>query len=372
MDWQDRGLAVAMSLGGKAGKLAKSMPHDQLTQPGGLHLLLSRLEQEYGAELQDRVRHARSEFKSFSRQRGQNAVDYILEFERRYSEAIQYGLVMSQTLLTIELLERAMLTSEQEAWVLQVCAGDLTQYTMIRRALKRLPSLDSRHTPAGAGVWVADTQQAEASQQRQSLSLSSQVPVTNTGPNPYNVFAETLNAPPPSAHEHVTEETWLADDDDDSDSDDDYVSSCPSNADDKEQENLVQAFAIMRRKISQYRKSSGKRFYRKGFRRTKKAWAVDTRRNDSDVVPPGWTKEKWLARTKCPGCGSRWHRDCRGAGKTFAIIRKKGHKGGHKGKSGGKSGHEHGKGPGNTWAIFPVFQHPMMCQPCSPSAHSWQ
>ena len=31
---------------------------------------------------------------------------------------------------------------------------------------------------------------------------------------------------------------------------------------------------------------------------------------DPDEVPQGWTKEKWLARTKCATCGSRWHRDC--------------------------------------------------------------
>ncbi len=35
-------------------------------------------------------------------------------------------------------------------------------------------------------------------------------------------------------------------------------------------------------------------------------------RNRNDEPPKGYDKAKWLKRTPCPGCGSRWHRDCRG------------------------------------------------------------
>ncbi len=43
--------------------------------------------------------------------------------------------------------------------------------------------------------------------------------------------------------------------------------------------------------------------------------------------PPGVSAEQWAKRTPCPGCGSRWHRDCRGkskgkgnGGKTAAFV----------------------------------------------------
>eukprot|EP00969_Alexandrium_andersonii_P231000 10201606-Alexandrium_andersonii.AAC.1 len=31
-------------------------------------------------------------------------------------------------------------------------------------------------------------------------------------------------------------------------------------------------------------------------------------------MPPGVSREAWMKRTPCPGCGSRWHRGCRHRG----------------------------------------------------------
>eukprot|EP00969_Alexandrium_andersonii_P304699 13468828-Alexandrium_andersonii.AAC.1 len=42
-------------------------------------------------------------------------------------------------------------------------------------------------------------------------------------------------------------------------------------------------------------------------------------------MQPGMSREAWMKRTPCPGCGSRWHRDCRNRG------------GGGKGKGGPSS-----------------------------------
>ena len=60
----DRGVAVAMSLGGRAGRIAQSIPHAVLSRVVGLHILLTRLEADLGAELQDRVRLAAREFQN--------------------------------------------------------------------------------------------------------------------------------------------------------------------------------------------------------------------------------------------------------------------------------------------------------------------
>jgi hypothetical protein len=77
MSFEDRGVAVAMSLGGKAARLAQMIPHNILSLPNGLHVLLTALETEFGAELQDRIRHASEDFEGFRRQRGQNAAEFI-------------------------------------------------------------------------------------------------------------------------------------------------------------------------------------------------------------------------------------------------------------------------------------------------------
>ena len=342
MTWEDRGIAVAMSLGGKAARLAQQIPQHVLSQPNGLHILLTTLEHEFGAELQDRIRSAAKDFKSFRRQRGQNATEYIADFERRYLEATTHGLHMNQTMLTLELLESACLTLDQEQWVLQTCAGDLTQYAMIRRALKRLPGLDVRHTPAGAAAWTVD-----GPNNLPPPPSAPEPPIMSSNVQPYQPFQDShLNVPAAEAVDHDDGLNAWYGDEDDSDSDDDYCSSCCSDLPDNEIDIMCQAFALFKRKGSQYKKANGKRFYRKGFRRPKKAWIADTSRNSSDTVPPGWDKAKWLARTKCPGCGSRWHRNCQGKGKAFAILRKrkgKGFKGSGKGN--------------NSFAVFPAFQH---------------
>ena len=139
---------------------------------------------------------------------------------------------MSPTLLTITLLEAVQLTEQQEAWVLQCVAGDLTQYNLVRRAVRRVPNLDHRHQDASA--WPAfDNSSSPASSHSYAPSSSSR-PLQDT----------SLNIPPPEPSS--PEEFADAPDyfpglggDDDSDSDDDYCSSCPSNEDEQTIEALV-------------------------------------------------------------------------------------------------------------------------------------
>ena len=70
----ERGIALGMSLGGKAGRTAKSIPHDMLGQQWGLAYLISRLEREFGSELQDRVRNHVRLFLRYRRQKGSSAL----------------------------------------------------------------------------------------------------------------------------------------------------------------------------------------------------------------------------------------------------------------------------------------------------------
>jgi len=69
-----------------------------------------------------------------------------------------------------------------------------------------------------------------------------------------------------------------------------------------------------------------------------KAHPADTNRNKSNDIPPGWKAEDWLKRSPCPGCGSRFHRNC-------TIPRDRG-----PGKGKGK-----GNGPPRTFGTFAVL-----------------
>ena len=88
--------------------------------------------------------------------------------------------------------------------------------------------------------------------------------------------------------------------------DDDYLS-LDSQAEDEEDDLLIEAYAaqLKTRKFGRKGKGTGKGKSR-GF--AGKGSTAD--RNRSDEPPPGFTKEDWMRRSPCPGCGSRFHRDC--------------------------------------------------------------
>ena len=309
MAWEERGIATAMSLGGKAQRIAMSIPQWVLGQRNGLSILLARLEADLGSEAQDRVRYAGKQFQRFRRPKGQNAADFIVTFENLYSEAVAHGLIMNRTLLTQHLLEAASLTDAQEMAVLQQVNGDYTRYEDVRRALRRLPGLDTRHNEAGN--WYGDTQSSTDSQ------------------STYNPFsASQLQKPPSEAPSETqayaaSEDQWEEASGADS-WDDDYLSSGSDNEEESEGLALAQAWVIHRRKKRVFRKQGkGKH---KTFRRKRGkggTWLVDesgtdmpgtfvadNKRNLSNEIPTGWEASKWLKRVPCPGCGSRFHRDC--------------------------------------------------------------
>jgi hypothetical protein len=113
MDHSERGIATAMSLGGKARDIAQSIPQATLGQRNGLAILLGRLEAELGSELQDRQRAAGKSFERFQRQKQTSASEFVTVFERLYSEAVAHGLAMSRTLLSQKLIEKANLSESQ-------------------------------------------------------------------------------------------------------------------------------------------------------------------------------------------------------------------------------------------------------------------
>ena len=87
MPWSDRGIAVAMSLGGSARDIAHEIPQATLGQPNGLQHLLQCLEAELGAELQDKQRLASKQFEQYKRGKSTNAAEFIMKFEQLYSHA---------------------------------------------------------------------------------------------------------------------------------------------------------------------------------------------------------------------------------------------------------------------------------------------
>jgi hypothetical protein len=100
------------------------------------------MEEDFGSELQDRVKASSVSFDSFRRGKNMGAAEYLAAFEASYQNSVDHGLFMSPPLLAIRLIERANLSPSQEDWVMQAVGGDYTNYQGLRRALRRLPSLN--------------------------------------------------------------------------------------------------------------------------------------------------------------------------------------------------------------------------------------
>lgn len=335
MAYEDRGTALAMSLGGRAQKIAMAIPAALLGQRNGLQILVAQLEAGLGSEAQDQCKAAFETFEAYRRPGRLSATEYILTFESLYSEAVAHGLSMNRVMLSQRLLKAANLTAQQEEWILGQVGANYLDYEGIRRAMRRCPSLDGRHH-GDAQMYVVDgiqhTQSADHTRAPPTYNPFNANQLQHAPPEaPVDQLPPPASLPPQmgidSAYPVVT----------DDDSSDDYQSTGPSDGDPTDAIALAQAWVVHRRKRKFFKKSGGKGKSkgRKGQRKKGGVWfedqqvfVADHERNLSNEVPDGWDKQKWLSRTPCKGCGSRWHRDCtqkrgkgqKGSGRGFSAF----------------------------------------------------
>ena len=85
-----------------------------------------------------------------------------------------------------------MLTDNQEMWILQQVIADYERYEDIRRALRRMPGLDSRHSPDAQAYPVYNTNNNNIDSSTDDHSWSQ---------DNYDPFrAHSLQKPPPEEH----------------------------------------------------------------------------------------------------------------------------------------------------------------------------
>jgi hypothetical protein len=310
----ERGVAVAMSLGGRAGKVARSIPQSQLSTPHGLGYLLWRVEHAIGNEAQDYARLEVRKFFRYKRPKGCHAIDHVMNFELLYEEAEKHGIWMNDTIKAHFLMETAGLSEQEEMWVMQTVAGDYSQYHSIRNHMRRL-AMDGQARSLEA--YVTDGQASNA-----TASASSGASSVASGFAPaWDADATPVWTVDGSEMPSIPEEEQ---DDGGEDFDDDWFELFDS--DDEELASMrFEAFAAFTKQ-----KKLGRKGGKKGGKGKGKPRTFDNHRNDNSDPPAGWSREAWQKRTPCPGCGSRWHRNC-------ATV----NKGKFKGKGKGKRGVAH-------------------------------
>jgi hypothetical protein len=207
-----------------------------------------------------------------------------------------------------------------------------------------MPELDARHRDASAWALNATPEEQSWSEnaelQKNAYQQYSDPSASPSQVSPYSFQDNRLNSAPPEPRNSSTIQSWFAED---SDSDDDYCSTIQSNLSENANDGIVAAWAVFHRRKTFAKRKFGKT-PRQGTKRPHKAWVIDNKRNLSNEVPRGWSKDKWLARTPCVGCGSRWHRSCEGLGAKAHFIKKQK---GHKGQKGGQSSSSFNPGKGN-------------------------
>jgi len=76
----EKGVATAMSLGGRGAKIARGLDLNTLSQPWGLAFLIQRLEADLGSEAQERQRFALTAYENQQRGRNTSFIDHVVNF----------------------------------------------------------------------------------------------------------------------------------------------------------------------------------------------------------------------------------------------------------------------------------------------------
>jgi hypothetical protein len=97
MPQSEQGVALALSVSGRAAPIAQSIAHDTLQQPWGLSYLIWRLEQCFGREEQDLQRSRFDNIKRLHRRKGESAKDFLIRFELTLWEGEKSGASYSPT-----------------------------------------------------------------------------------------------------------------------------------------------------------------------------------------------------------------------------------------------------------------------------------
>ena len=105
----EKGVATAMSLGGRGAKIARSIDFNVLSQPWGLAYLIQRLEQDLGTEAQERQRYAIEACNSLTRGRNTSYQDHVVNFELLLEEAEKAGAAFNNVMKSSHMLKTCLL-----------------------------------------------------------------------------------------------------------------------------------------------------------------------------------------------------------------------------------------------------------------------
>ena len=129
MPLDEQGISTALSVGGRAARIARSLDWNWLNSPVGLPYLIYHLEVGLGSEVQERQIHAIDVYRGLNRSKQTSFVDHILNFELALAEAEKHGAYIDPIMRTHDLLRSANLSREERQWVLQLSLIHISEPT---------------------------------------------------------------------------------------------------------------------------------------------------------------------------------------------------------------------------------------------------
>ena len=132
-----QGPAVALSLTDYRREVALQVPHEEIKAEDGLQKVLAKLEASFGKETNDKVYEAYEQFEKVNRK---NLVmsEYIMLFERCYSDLEKNGIKLPDVVLACKLVHAANLDVKERHLVL---AGvQKLEYRLVKSTLRRIYS----------------------------------------------------------------------------------------------------------------------------------------------------------------------------------------------------------------------------------------
>ena len=147
LDKTKQAVAITLSLKGAAKDVALQLTDAELNAADGFDKLLDKLDEHFKQDSIDECYNYYCSFTRFKRQSGQSITDFVVAFERHYSNMKMKGeMEMSDSLLACALLESASLSNDQRQLVLAASSStaDKMEYKMVKSALKRIMDAPDR------------------------------------------------------------------------------------------------------------------------------------------------------------------------------------------------------------------------------------
>ena len=135
MDKKKQGLAIALSLTGKARELATSIDREKLTSEEGVKHVLNELDKLFEKERTFLMYDAYMKFSNFKKTESMSMLDYVVEFEQLNKKCINLK-IDSDAVLALKLLFNANLSEQQQQMALTACSN--MKYEEMKNVLTRI------------------------------------------------------------------------------------------------------------------------------------------------------------------------------------------------------------------------------------------